>query len=299
MSSRPAERLSARDLWLLALLTLSWGINWPIMKLGVRDFAPLTFRTMSMVGGIVVLWLLCRAGRVALAVPREHWRELLLLGLSNMVIWFVLSIYGVKLLSSGRAAILGYTLPIWTMLWGLVLFGERPSNRIWVGVGAAAIGVTLLLAGEIGTLTGRPLGTLCMLAAACVWGLGTHQMRRRVQKTPVIVITLWSLVQSVIVCSAIAAWLEHEQWVRWPNTVEWGAIAYNAVVIFGFSQVVWFRLATILPPVASGLSVMMIPVLGLFSGMAILGERPLWQDFVALACILVAIATVLLPARRS
>jgi len=49
--------------------------------------------------------------------------------------------------------------------------------------------------------------------------------------------------------------------------------------------------------VASSLSVMMIPVVGLFSGMLMLGERPGWADFVALGFVLLAMATVLLPAR--
>ena len=78
--------------------------------------------------------------------------------------------------------------------------------------------------------------------------------------------------------------------------MEWGAILYNAVLVFGVSQLLWFRLATLLPPVASSLSVMLIPVVGLFSGMWLLGEVPSWQDYAALLFVLVAIATVLLPA---
>jgi threonine/homoserine efflux transporter RhtA len=42
---------------------------------------------------------------------------------------------------------------------------------------------------------------------------------------------------------------------------------------------------------------MMIPELGVFSGMWLLGKRPSWQDYVALALILVALSTVLLPSR--
>ena len=53
----------------------------------------------------------------------------------------------------------------------------------------------------------------------------------------------------------------------------------------------------ILPPVASSLSVMMIPVLGVFSSVWFLGESPLWQDYVALVLILIAMAVVLLPNR--
>jgi drug/metabolite transporter (DMT)-like permease len=68
-------------------------------------------------------------------------------------------------------------------------------------------------------------------------------------------------------------------------------------LVFGVSQLLWFRLASILPPVASGLSVMLIPVVGLFSAMAMLGEVPTWHDWAALACVLAAIASVLLPRR--
>ena len=31
----------------LVLLTLAWGLNWPIMKMGVADYPPLTFRAIS------------------------------------------------------------------------------------------------------------------------------------------------------------------------------------------------------------------------------------------------------------
>ncbi len=69
------------------------------------------------------------------------------------------------------------------------------------------------------------------------------------------------------------------------------------VLAVAFCHVVWSMLARKLPPAASGLSVMMIPVLGVFSGMWMLGEQPAWQDYVALALILVALSTVLLPSR--
>lgn len=286
-------RLSPRDLALLAALTVLWGLNWPIMKIGVRDFAPLTFRTISMAGGLVVLAIAARVAGHSLRVPREHWRELAVLAFFNMVVWYVLAIYGVKLLSSGRAALLGYTMPIFTAVFGFLMYGDRPGARLWIGVGAASVGVALLLAGEFAAITGRPLGTVLMLAAAASWALGTQWTRKRRLPTPILVITFWSLAIAFVVCTLIAVAFERSQWVRPPNAQEWSAIAFNALAVFGFCQVVWFRLATILPPVASGLSVMLIPVIGVFSGMAILGETPHWQDYAALVAILAAIACVL------
>ena len=53
---------------------------------------------------------------------------------------------------------------------------------------------------------------------------------------------------------------------RWPDPPVVAAVAFNAAVIFGFSQAAWLYLARTLPPVASSISVMLIPVLGVFSG---------------------------------
>lgn len=291
-------RLAPRDLWLLALLMLSWGVNWPVMKIGVHELPPMTFRALTMIGGLPLLAAIARARGVSLRVPREHWRELFWLAITNMVLWVILAIYGVKLLASGRAAILAYTMPVWAALIGIALFAEHPTRRLWLGVAAAAFGVVLLVGGEMATIAGRPLGTLLMLAAAAVWGMGTHLMRRRRLTAHIMTIAFWSLAIGLLVCGGLALAFERHQWHRAPSAAEWGSIAYNAFVVFGFSQLAWFRLATILTPVASGLSVMLIPVIGLFSGMVMLGERPGWQDWAALVAVLLAMATVVLPPRR-
>lgn len=292
------DKLSGRDLLLLALLTLFWGLNWPVMKIGVRDFAPMSFRALSMIGGLLVLAVMIRAQKLPWRVARQDWAELFRLAFFNMTVWFVLAMYGVKLLASGKAAILAYTLPIWSAIWGIAFFGERPSRRLWIGLVAAGIGVLLLLGEELMHMTGKPIGAACMLGAAAVWAYGTHLMSRRRLQVPITVITFWSLLISLVICGALVAVVERDQWVRWPDAAEWAAMLYNAVVIFGFCQLIWFRLVGLLPPVASGLSVMLIPVVGLFSGMVMLGEQPGWQDYVALVSILVAIATVLWPVRR-
>lgn len=63
--------LSRRQLIVLAVLTLVWGINWPVMKLGVTGFPPLTFRTISMWLGLPILGLALVALNVPFAVPRR------------------------------------------------------------------------------------------------------------------------------------------------------------------------------------------------------------------------------------
>lgn len=281
---------------LLALLTLVWGLNWPVMKLGVTHFPPLSFRMLSMWLGLPVLFAAVRVAGVSLRIARADWRELAVLTLTNMVVWHVLAIVSVQALSSGRAAILGYTMPVFSALWGMALFGQRLGARPLAGVGAAALGVALLLWHELERMAGRPWGAAGMLVAAAVWALGTQQLRRTRIAAPTLAVVFWMTVLTTIVLTLLAAGIEHERW-RAPTPAVWATIVFNALLIFGFAQPAWLYLARHLPPVASTLSVMLIPVLGTFAGAMWLGERLHWQDFAAIALMLAAIASVLWPAR--
>ena len=294
--SRPMTQLSRKDLVLLALLTLFWGLNWPVMKIGVRDFPPLTFRTISMLGGLVVIWLAARAQGASLAIPAGARMTVIRLAIPNMLIWHSMIIIGVKLLSSGRAAILGYTMPAWAVLSGLIFFGDRISRSALVGIALAMSGALLLLSSEFSRLSGQPVGTVLALIAAAGWGFGTVLMKRTQLDMPTISLTFWMLSFTTVIMAMLALIFEYPE-IRMPNLIEWAAIIYNSAIIFGFAHVVWFRLARILPPVASSLSVMFIPVLGTFSGAWILGEVPHWQDYVAMLLILGAMSTVLFKPR--
>jgi drug/metabolite transporter (DMT)-like permease len=280
------------------LLTLFWGVNWPVMKFGVAQLPPLYFRSICLAGGLAVIWAWARATGVPLAVPPGGWPTILKLAVPNMIVWHLLAIVAVKMLPSGRAAILGYTMPVWAVVFGLLFFKERPLPRHWIGVLAAFAGTVLLLSSEFTTLAGAPLGTVLMLVAAASWGYGTHLMRRHLTGMPIIALTFWMLAFTVAAMIPASAVLEAAHW-RQPTRLEWASIIYNMVLAVAFCHVVWSMLARKLPPAASGLSVMMIPVLGVFSGMWILGEQPLWQDYAALVLILAALSTVLLPSRSS
>lgn len=289
--------LTRKDWILLVLLTIAWGINWPIMKLGVRDFPPVTFRAICMLGAVPVLWAAARIQGVSLRIPAGEGRAVLKLAIPNMFIWHACMIVGLKMLSSGRAAILGYTMPVWAVLFGLVFYGQQLTRLSWLAIALTLAGSGLLLSSELANLSGQPVGTLLALVAAAGWGYGTVLMKRTPVTMPTIALTFWMLMLTSSMMALTALLLESAAW-RLPDATEWGTILYNILIVFGFAHVVWFQLARTLPPVASGLSVMMIPVLGVFSGAWWLNEQLHWQDFTSMLLILVAMSTVLLKPRR-
>ena len=113
---------------------------------------------------------------------------------------------------------------------------------------------------------------------------------------PTLTLSFWMTAITGVVMAVLATIFERGQWYV-PSAVVMWTIAFNAVLIFGYAHAAWFYLARTLPPIASTLSVMFIPVLGVLTGALWLGEVLHWQDWAAVVLMMVAIGSVLLPAR--
>jgi drug/metabolite transporter (DMT)-like permease len=286
--------LTRRQAFGLVALTLMWGVNWPMMKLSLQQLTPLYFRAVTMTGGMLWLFAFYRLRGVRLLPTASEWRSVVTLGLPNVLGWHTMSIFGVQALASGRAAILGFTMPVWTVVLGALFFGERLTRRSAVAALAVLCAVALLLADEWGAMTGRPLGVLVMLTAAACWAVGTLMMRRAHLTLPVEALTVWMMLLASLCLWALAAITEPAPTFQFSGTM-WFSLAYGVFMNYGFAQIIWFSLARHLPPATSAMSVMVVPLIGTASATLIVGEWPRWQDGVAVICVMLAIATVLLP----
>ncbi len=291
--------LDRRQALALITLTLFWGLNWPVMKLAVTAWPPMTFRAASMILGLPCLAVGLWWFKVPFTIPRAHLRELLMLAGTNMVGWHVPLMMALPALPAGRASILGYTMPVFSALWGRWFWRERLSGAQLFGVCAAGLAVLLLVRDEFNSLGGAPVAALWLVLASAIWALGTQQLRRTAIPVPTLTIAFW---MTAITTGVIAGLAWSTERSRWPDmalddaSVQ-AAIAYNAVLIFGYCHAAWFMLARTLPPAASSVSICMIPVLGLASSAWWLGERLGLLDGLAVALIVMAIAAVLRPAR--
>ena len=274
-----------------------WGVNWPMMKLSLREISPLYFRALTMSGGALWLMIYFRARGVRMWPRGDEWRAVVTLGLPNMLGWHWLSILGVKELASGRAAILGFTMPIWTVLIGIAFFGERLTRRVAFAAVAVALAIGLLVSDEFSALSGRPMGVVWMEMGAVLWAVGTLLMRRTRFTLPVQALTVWMMVLAALCLWVIAFFSEPVPVFRFSAGM-WASLAYGVFINYGFAQIIWFGLARDLPPATSAMSIMAVPMIGTLSAPLVVGEWPRWQDFVAMVCVMAAIAAVLLPARR-
>ncbi len=288
--------ISRRQLWALLALTLMWGVNWPMMKLSLQQLSPLYFRAITMVLGASWLFVYVAARGERMRPTGREWLTIAALGLPNVLGWHTLSIFGVQELASGRAAILGFTMPIFTVLIGAAFFGERITPRVRLAVVCVSVAIGLLLWHELQRLSGRPAGVAWMLGAAACWALGTLMFRRAHLTLSPLVVTVWMLLLGSAVVWVLALSLEPPPQPASFTPLMWVSLAYGVLINYGFAQLIWFGLARDLPPATSAMSVMAIPLVGALSATVITGEVPHWQDWLAMVFVMVAIASVLLPA---
>lgn len=291
-------KVTRRQVIGLIVVTLIWGLNWPVMKLGLREMSPLWFRGLTMAGG--ALALAAYYGRQGIPILPRHageWRSIVKLGLPNVAGWHGLSIIGVSYLPAGRASILGFTMPVFTVLIAVLFYGERFTARLAVAVAAVLLAITLLLWNELSSLAGSPVGVVWMQGAAFCWALGTVWMQRAQLTLAPQTLVIWMLGLSSILLMVLAA--ATEPLPQWHVSLDmWLVLVWSVLLNYGASQILWFALARKLPAATSAMSVTAVPIVSVLGSMLI-GEWPSWQDGLAIVCVVVAISAVLLRPARS
>jgi len=295
--STPQERspqVNATDLLMVLIVTVSWGMNYPVMKFVVNSYPPSAFRSFTFLIGCMALGSYAHFKGISIFVPKHERKALFKLSLFNMVGWHLPMIYGVSLLNSGRAAIIGYTMPVWALLASAVLYREKITITALLGIALAMSAALLLAWGNAGEWGNHPIGIAVMLVAAITWGVGNAMMKNSKLSVSGITLTFWALFIAFFFFLAITIIFERDLW-EWPTLMQWLAILYGGVITFAVSYVAWFHVARKLSAVSSGLSIMLVPVFGVTGGALILGEAVTLPDIIALVLILLSMLVVLFP----
>jgi len=298
MIHSPHERLPRQGLFLLAALTLFWGLNWPIMKMVLSEVPPLYFRGACLLLGGLGLLAIARIGGKPIAVPSGSWGRMLLFSLFNIIGWNVLAIYGIALLPSGRAALLGYTMPLWGAVLSVWILGERINAQRVIGLLLGVAGIVALMGASLQGLLQTPVGLACMVTAAWSWALGIVLLKRLPVVIPTTVLTGWIMLLGSIPILLVAIPLESSR-LHMPGYGPLLGLVYNVFIAFMFCYWAWNHIVRMVPVAVSSLSSLATPLIGVLGGSFFLGEPLGWREGVAALLILAAVATVSVKRTRA
>jgi len=282
---------------LLALLAVFWGLNWPIMKIGLTEIPPWVFRgAASLVGGLGLLGL-AWSSRLPLRIPRHELPRLAIAAVLNITLWSILVLYGIDQMNSGRAAILAYTMPLWATLLGVLVLGERLTVRAVIALCLGLFAMSLLFFGGDGASEKSLLGPSLVVAAAVSWGAGTVAVKHFRFSIPVTVLVAWQhLIGVVPILVVVAVWDRHN--VGEVSLLPALCVVYNMTVTAILCYWAYFKVVSHLPVVASTVGTLMVPVIGVLSTAVIFREPPLAADYVSLVAVATAVYLVMTRGAR-
>ncbi len=288
--------LTTRALLPVVVLALVWGCNWPVLKMGVSEIAPLSFRSLTLPFAALGLLLVAKLSGDSIGIPRGLRGRVVALALCNISGWNALVLFGVQQLPAGRSAIIAYTMPIWSVLFSLALLHEPLSRRKVVGLLLGMIGMGILLGDDIRVIQRTPTAALLILGAAVCWAFGTVLLRKWKLPLPQNTLSGWMMLLGWIPIAMLAPLFAPEP-LSAPSPRAWFAILYNVFLAGTLAHWAWFTLVRTLPVVVSSMASLPVPIVGVFAGMLLLGEQPGASEWAALAFVLAAMFAVLWPGR--
>ena len=132
-----------------AALCVIWSSTWLAIKVGLRDLPPISFVAIRFVIAVVVL-VAVSLGRVRLLPKRRsEWAILAFTGVLMFAMNYGLLFWGEQYVSSGLAAVLQATIPIFGMLFAHLLIPSEPLRWQRVAGALLAIGGVALICGRL------------------------------------------------------------------------------------------------------------------------------------------------------
>jgi drug/metabolite transporter (DMT)-like permease len=278
------------DLWRIWAAALFWGLNWPVVKILLTGMGPWMLRTTGLGLGFLLLAAMTRLSGRSLAVSRRHWPRLALAGLLNVVCFNVFAVFAQLTMPASRAAILTYTMPLWSVVFARLLLAEPIDGLRWTALAFGAAGIGVLTQPFIAQIAAgeAPLGLLFVMGAAITWALGTVYTKRVNIPGAPLALTAWQFLLGAVLCGIGLALFETPRLELGRPDIAL-ALAYHVVFPQVAAYALWFALVARIPAATAALGTLLVPVFGVIGSVVLLGERPTAVDLSGFALILAAV----------
>lgn len=266
----------------LALLfdVLVWGVNFPILKVALATMHPFVVNLFRFIFSLLVLgalhaWTHWRNRTPFFEPLRTHGRAILLLGLLGYVVYQLAFIVGVNLTTSGSAALIMASAPLWTAMLSQIRGYDRLNRLGWFGLLLSLLGTALVVIYGPGSLnfSGETLlGNLLMTGAAVAWGAYTALSQPFVHRMDPASLTFFGLLLAYPILAFLGlSYLDTVTWTEL-DTIIWAALIFSGALSTGLTLAFWNYAIRHVGPSHTAAFGNLVPVVALITGYLMLGE---------------------------
>lgn len=258
---------------LLPLLGLLWGSSflWISILNGALDLAMLVFARVIAASLVIlpVMWL--RGARMP--AFGAIWLHILVIAVAADLLPFFLLVWAQHHVASSVAAVLSATIPLFTLLTAALIFRNdviTPERLAGILLGFAGVAVLSGMGGGAGGSLVNP-GVVAVIGSSLFYGMGFAYARRHVRGDPFGIVGLQMLMSLALVLPLTLATGQFD-----PAAVSPGialAVLGQGMFSSGIGYVVYYVALDRLGPTVTSYGAYLSPIVAIFLGWAVLGER--------------------------
>jgi drug/metabolite transporter (DMT)-like permease len=285
--------MSPLGLVVLAIASVGWGLNYPIMKHLLTEWPPLSSRGLCGIAGAAALALIALVRQQTLRVPRGMWLRLLLVSTLQLGGWVAFMGLALLWLSASEAAVLGISIPVWVAFLARPILGERLSLLRALSLTVSLAGIAVLIGGSGFEASVEKLpGILFALAGAVCVALGTVLTKHFPLAMPPLSLAAWQVGLGCLPIAIIGLAVERPQLAAL-SSIGWASMLYLTLIQFCLCYVCWFAALERLPAATASIGTLLVPVVGVLAAAVMLHEPLGLREVAALAITLGGVAVAL------
>lgn len=280
--------LSIRPLHLMLFLLVMclWGFNFAVVKIGLRDLTPLMLTALRF--GLVAVILL-----PFVKPPKGRWLDIAIITVLLGVLHFSLNFTGLAGLDASTAAIaIQLQVPFASIL-AAIFLKDKLGWRRGLGMTIAFVGVAVI-AGEP-RVESQYLYLSMVILAACIWAVANLVIKIR---PPIDGLTLLAWMSAfsapiLFLCSLVleTGQMEDLATIGWEGII---SVVYQAVFVVVIGYGIWYRLLPLYDMNITMPITLLIPPVGVLSGVIVLGESLTFTFIIGAAITIVGVTIILL-----
>jgi drug/metabolite transporter (DMT)-like permease len=287
------------ELALLLLLATLWGASYTFIKLGVATIPPITLiAARTLIAGLLLVFIMRWRG---LTLPRDvaTWRRFLFQACLNSVIPWTMLAWGESALDAGLATILNSTSPIFTFFLTLAITQhEALTARKLFGVIAGMAGICLIVGMQALNGLGEQLIAQIVTVLAAICYAGAAIFSRGFKNLDPMAPAAGSLLSGAAILIPLSLVIDRP-WTLAPSASSMLALSALAVFSTALAFVIYFRLIQTLGSVGTTAQAYLRVPIGVALGVLFLGETLSATAWIGLGCVVIGVAAMAIPARKT
>jgi O-acetylserine/cysteine efflux transporter len=277
--------MTVPDIFIALGVVIIWGVNFVVMKVGLRDLPPILFSALRFLFSALPLVFFVKR-------PQLPWRLVAIYGMFQFAFQFTFLFTGLKLgMPAGLASLVIQLQAFFTMGLAVLMLGERPKAVQLMGALVALCGMALVAMHLEGTAT--LIGFVCVVMAGCCWAVANIATKKMGQVNALSLVVWGALVATPPLLAAswmiegAAAWQLAASNFSGSTLMTLLFQAYpNTLLGFG----IWSMLMRKYPTATIAPFSLLVPIVGMLSATLLLGESMQWWKVMAGMLVLAGLA---------